>query len=268
MEAYGYRRPQPRLGLGVVVVVMACLVASSASARPWRGAKKGKAAIGKFAPVRRDSTLMTLARHAVPAARSLKLRRHVPGARRGEGQAEGAGRETLMIAGASYIVFDSEGYRAAAPFDGEVEISHYAPLAQGRDAAAREAVALGDDELRVAIKRALPPKRLGLVAALRYAQAQSWDKLDFSQFAGELRQARGLPPRESGLVGFGAYAMDDLDFGNFAWGAAMQALGVPRAIALLGAHYNAVLHHRELDTRADQLAIKMGYAWARTQALR
>ncbi len=58
-------------------------------------------------------------------------------------------------------------------------------------------------------------------------------------------------------------AMDSFDFGNALWGVAMYCLTVPRVISRLGAHYNSIMSHRELDSKADQKAIKIGHKWAK-----
>ena len=60
-------------------------------------------------------------------------------------------------------------------------------------------------------------------------------------------------------------AHNTYNFGNFLWGAGVQALGIPLPIALLGAHINNFFNDNkskfQLDSRDDQLSIKIGYKW-------
>lgn len=55
------------------------------------------------------------------------------------------------------------------------------------------------------------------------------------------------------------------NYGNFLWGAAANALGVPQPIAKAGAHYHNFFldseHKGTLDSRDDQYSISIGYNW-------
>ena len=55
------------------------------------------------------------------------------------------------------------------------------------------------------------------------------------------------------------------NYGNFLWGAAAKALGVPESVAKAGAHiHNLFLSHEykgALDSKDDQHSISIGYNW-------
>lgn len=59
----------------------------------------------------------------------------------------------------------------------------------------------------------------------------------------------------------GYYAHNDHNFGNFLWGAGMNALGFREYTARLGAHIFALKKEGELDSSDDQLSIKLGFEW-------
>ncbi|MEE3486253.1 MAG: RHS repeat-associated core domain-containing protein, partial [Bacteroidales bacterium] len=61
----------------------------------------------------------------------------------------------------------------------------------------------------------------------------------------------------------GYYAHNDHNFGNFLWGAGMKALGFNESTAKLGADIFAIRKHGELDSKDDQLSIKLGYEWGK-----
>jgi len=61
----------------------------------------------------------------------------------------------------------------------------------------------------------------------------------------------------------GYYAHNDHNFGNFLWAAGMKALGFSETTAKVGAHIFAIGKHGELDSKDDQLSIKLGYEWKR-----
>ena len=68
----------------------------------------------------------------------------------------------------------------------------------------------------------------------------------------------------------GAIAHNRFNFGNFLWGAAAQATGLPCFFAKLGSHVNAFLFPQDgrgrrgqFDTPDDILSINAGYAWSR-----
>ncbi|WP_029902836.1 polymorphic toxin type 44 domain-containing protein [Prevotella sp. 10(H)] len=68
------------------------------------------------------------------------------------------------------------------------------------------------------------------------------------------------------------------NFGNYLWGAACKALGVPLEIALLGAHANNVINDpsnrgkdwldRELDSSDDQFSIFLGWKWREAKGIK
>ncbi len=61
------------------------------------------------------------------------------------------------------------------------------------------------------------------------------------------------------------YAHNAYNYGNFLWGAASNALGVPLGVSLLGAHMNNYFfdykYKGHLDSLDDQLSIMLGYFW-------
>lgn len=61
------------------------------------------------------------------------------------------------------------------------------------------------------------------------------------------------------------FAHNTYNFGNFLWGAGASALGIPYPIAKLGAHLHNYFSDpnskRHLDSKDDQLSIKLGYLW-------
>lgn len=62
----------------------------------------------------------------------------------------------------------------------------------------------------------------------------------------------------------GALAHSNYNFGNFLWGAAAQAVGVPLWISLLGSHINNMMHtHGQPDSKDDQLSISAGYHFSK-----
>lgn len=68
----------------------------------------------------------------------------------------------------------------------------------------------------------------------------------------------------------GAIAHNRFNFGNYLWGAAAQACGLPCFFAILGSHANAFLLSRDgrglrghFDAPDDILSIHAGYAWFR-----
>ncbi len=60
-------------------------------------------------------------------------------------------------------------------------------------------------------------------------------------------------------------AHNTYNFGNFLWGAGASTLGIPYPIAKLGAHFNNYFFDPNskghLDSKDDQLSIKLGYLW-------
>jgi hypothetical protein len=62
-----------------------------------------------------------------------------------------------------------------------------------------------------------------------------------------------------------AVAHNNYNFGNFLWGAAASALGVPEGLAKAGAHYNNYMSDPtskgRLDSADDQLSIGEGFKW-------
>ena len=62
----------------------------------------------------------------------------------------------------------------------------------------------------------------------------------------------------------GYIAHNKYNYGNFLWGAAAKALGVPQSIAKLGAHVNNFFDRHylgKLDSKDDQFSISVGYNW-------
>ena len=52
---------------------------------------------------------------------------------------------------------------------------------------------------------------------------------------------------------------DSFDFGNYIWGQSMQRLGIGLGLSIIGAHADCWIHNGQLDSKADQRAIKNGY---------
>ncbi len=113
------------------------------------------------------------------------------------------------------------------------------------------------EEIVKTFQETLPDVQTKLVKGIKYAKEQGWDKMDYGAVANFSFFANFACLPDSNI------AMDDYDFGNALWGAAMYCLNVPRVIARIGGHYNSVKSHQEFDTRADQKAIKMGFNWAK-----
>ena len=174
-----------------------------------------------------------------------------------------------------YIVFDPTGYVTQTPgthtnlsgalYEPETPVTATNAIPVYHDTVSMDQITKGHivhlspAKMRAAIARRLPgndgakpPAQMSLRARLQYAMKQSWNQLDMgpSLWPGFLH---AMP---NGMV------MDRFDAGNFLWGASMQQLRIPRWLALLGAHYNAVIMHGQFDSRADQMAISMGYSWA------
>jgi hypothetical protein len=62
-------------------------------------------------------------------------------------------------------------------------------------------------------------------------------------------------PMDGMNVGYNSF-----DFGNYLWGQSMQRLNIPLSICLLGANVDNLLNHwPQLDSNADQQAIRRGY---------
>ena len=63
----------------------------------------------------------------------------------------------------------------------------------------------------------------------------------------------------------GNVAHNNYNFGNFLWGAAANALGVPETVGRSAAHYNNYFndpnHKYTLDSKDDQFSIHLGYEW-------
>lgn len=103
----------------------------------------------------------------------------------------------------------------------------------------------------------------GLIRGLLYLKRESdyYGLLDFAR-NGDHPLSRGTyyvshTPQE------GAIAHDNYNFGNFLWGAAAQAVGVPLWIAKLGAHINNMKFTKgKPDSPDDQLSISAGYHFA------
>lgn len=61
------------------------------------------------------------------------------------------------------------------------------------------------------------------------------------------------------------YAHNTYNFGNFLWGAGAHALGIPYFMAKIGSNLNNYLNDPfskgQLDSKDDQLSIKLGFQW-------
>ena len=65
------------------------------------------------------------------------------------------------------------------------------------------------------------------------------------------------------------------NFGNFLWGASTNVMGIPKFVAIAGAHINNFFndsnnvslpyYKRKLDSKDDQKSIKLGIKWAKSQ---
>ena len=100
----------------------------------------------------------------------------------------------------------------------------------------------------------------GLFKGILYLQRESdyYGLLDFAR-NGE-HPVHGGIFYISGTDREGLLAHNAVNFGNFLWGAAAQAAGVPLWIACLGAHINNMRHnHGHPDSDDDQLSIRAGY---------
>lgn len=100
----------------------------------------------------------------------------------------------------------------------------------------------------------------GLIAGLIYLKRESeyYGLLDFAR-SGDHPVERGTYyvayTKQEGLL-----AHDNYNFGNFLWGAAAQATGVPLWIARLGSHISNMMHTGgEPDSPDDILSIGAGY---------
>ncbi len=54
---------------------------------------------------------------------------------------------------------------------------------------------------------------------------------------------------------------DSFDFGNYIWGQSMRRLGISLSLSIIGAHADCLVHTRQLDSKADQRAIRNGYIY-------
>ncbi len=72
----------------------------------------------------------------------------------------------------------------------------------------------------------------------------------------------------------GLYTAHNLhNYGNFLWGASVKSLGLPLIVGRIGAHLNNFFNEpsnysksffkKELDSKDDQLSIKLGWKWAK-----
>ena len=106
----------------------------------------------------------------------------------------------------------------------------------------------------------------GLTGALVYASGGIGS---LSYALGESRGGK-LDFVNSGLIRKDAYAIflpidgknvsyDSFDFGNYIWGQSMQRLGIGLGLSIIGAHADCWIHNGQLDSKADQRAIKNGY---------
>lgn len=99
----------------------------------------------------------------------------------------------------------------------------------------------------------LPTTQPGAGDGVGYARKEGWGKMDYSRTSAT-HSLSTLPGSD--------VAMDNFDFGNAVWGAAMYCMMVPQFVACLGANYNSLVSHREMDTKSDQRAIRIGHRWA------
>ena len=137
------------------------------------------------------------------------------------------------------------------------------PVSVRRDTAI-ELVSGGD--VRYSMKKvgAYDRKNHGLIRGMIYLKRQSayYGLLDFAR--------NGNHPLNPGTfyVAYtekdGVLAHNTVNFGNFLWGAAAQAAGVPLWIARLGAHIsNMIITKGVPDSKDDQLSIKAGYHFSK-----
>lgn len=126
-----------------------------------------------------------------------------------------------------------------------------------------EIVSKGDVRYSLNKVHAYEKSNHGLIKGLIYLKRESdyYGLLDFAR-NGNHPLGRGTY-YVSHTAEEGALAHDNYNFGNFLWGAAAQAVGVPLWIARLGAHLNNMKFAKgKPDSPDDQLSISAGYHFA------
>lgn len=127
-----------------------------------------------------------------------------------------------------------------------------------------EFVSAGDVHYSLRKVGAYDRKHHGLIAGIVYLKRESeyYGLLDFAR--------NGEHPLHPGVYYVawtkkeGAVAHNNVNFGNFLWGAAAQAAGVPLWIARLGAHISNMMHTGgRPDSKDDQLSISAGYHFSK-----
>ena len=126
-----------------------------------------------------------------------------------------------------------------------------------------EIISPGDVRHSLRIVDVYDKKKRGLIRGILFLKRESdySHRLDFAR-TGEHPVSKGTfyvsRTDKEGLL-----AHNNFNFGNFLWGAAARAVGVPLWIAKIGSHINNIKHTGEKDSPDDILSISAGYHFSK-----
>lgn len=126
-----------------------------------------------------------------------------------------------------------------------------------------EIISAGDVRHSLRTVEVYDKKKHGLIRGIIFLKRESdySHRLDFAR-TGEHPVSKGtFYVSRTAKEGFLAH--NNYNFGNFLWGAAARAVGVPLWIAKLGSHINNIKHTGKRDSPDDILSISAGYHFSK-----